>query len=100
MREITDDEFEKAIDNIGSVLVYFFSTFCPPCKTLGPVLERMSQDPGDVEFVKINIDEHMLHASRHRITSVPTLVLYKAGFEAKRNVGAMGELALRDWLTG
>ena len=98
MREITDDQFEEAINEIGSVLVYFHSTFCPPCKTVGPLLETLSQDPGDVEFVKINIDEHMLHASRHGVSSVPTLVLYKASYEAKRHVGGISEPALREWL--
>ena len=98
MREITDREFDDAINEPGEVLVEFYSTFCPPCKTLDPILETVSQDPGEVTFLKINIDEHPNGASRHRVTSVPTLVLYSFGFEKKRHVGLISEPALRGWL--
>ena len=98
MIEIDDDDFEDIVGVSGKTLVYFHSTFCPPCKTLGPVLEMLSQEPSDIEFAKINIDNHMLHASRQGVASVPTLVFYEAGYETKRHVGGISAPALRAWL--
>ena len=97
MREITDGEFESVTAS-GKVLVDFYATWCPPCKVLAPILESLDEEVGSITFVKINVDEHMTHASRSGITNLPTLVLYEDGIEVKRHVGAMARPALKAWL--
>ena len=97
MREISDDEFVEAVDE-GKVLVDFYSTFCPPCKALAPILEAMEQKNPQISFVKINVDEHMLHASRNGVSSLPALILFEGGQETKRHVGLMPAPAMAAWL--
>ena len=98
MREITDDDFEATVSKGTTVLVDFYSTFCPPCKVLQPILERLDEDNDGITFVKINVDDQMLHASRNGVTSLPTLILFVGGYEERRHVGAMSAPALKTWL--
>lgn len=97
MKEITDDVFAEATSK-GTVLVDFYATWCPPCKALSPVLEKLSKEIKAITFVKINVDDHMLSASRLDVGSLPTLVLFRDGEEIKRHLGAMPEPLLRTWL--
>lgn len=97
MREIGDDDFELAAAS-GTVLVDFYATWCPPCKALAPVLEKVSKDTTGVTFLKVNVDDHMLHASRLGVGSLPTLVLFQDGEEIKRHLGTLSEPALRAWV--
>lgn len=97
MRDITDAEFESVV-GFGRVLVEFYSTNCPPCRALGPILDRLAKDLPDVVFVKVNVDNHMEHASKLGLTSVPTLVLYDNGQEIKRHVGLISATDLTAWV--
>lgn len=97
MREITDDDFTAATSK-GMVLVDFYATWCPPCKALSPLLEKLSKEIKTITFVKINVDDHMQSASRLDIGSLPTLVMFRDGEEIKRHLGAMPEPTLRTWL--
>ncbi len=96
IREVTDDQFEEAIKE-GKVLVDFYSTNCPPCKQLAPMLDALSEDLDSVTFLKVNVDEEMLHASRLSIASVPTLILFEGGKEVKRKTGLLPKPVLRSW---
>jgi thioredoxin 1 len=97
MKEIGDDDFGTATAK-GTVLVDFYATWCPPCKVLSPILEKLSKEMKGITFVKVNVDDHMTNASRLSIGSLPTIVLFKDGEEIKRHLGAMPEPALRTWL--
>ena len=88
-----------------AVLIDFYATWCPPCQKILPILEALSQDPAWTSFlsvVKINIDEHPGIATEYRIQSLPTLVLIqKHAEEVKeiaRNIGALSESGLHQWL--
>jgi len=98
MKNITDDQFETTIAS-GTVLVDFYTTWCGPCKTLAPILEKLEKEKKNVIFVKVDIDAQPLHASRRNITSLPTLVLFKNGEEDKRHVGVMSGPRLKEWLS-
>lgn len=88
-----------------AVLVDFYATWCPPCQKILPILEAFGQDPAWTSFVrvvKINIDEYPGIATEYRIQSLPTLVLIqKHAEEVKeiaRNIGALSESGLHQWL--
>lgn len=97
MKQITDFEFETTIAS-GRVLVDFYTTWCQPCNALAPILENLEATTNTVTFVKINIDEETLHASRNHVTSMPTLILFEDGYETKRYVGLMSAPTLKEWL--
>ena len=80
-------------DNLGElkkrkkVLVDYFATWCMPCKMLSPILEEVAEEDKEVTIVKVDIDEFEQEAVMAGIRSVPTLVYYKDGKEAKRVSG-------------
>ena len=68
------------------VVVDFYATWCGPCKMLGPVFEEVSKE-SDIEFVKVDIDNHEELCREYKVMSVPTLILFENGKEVKRNIG-------------
>jgi thioredoxin 1 len=92
---ITDDTFSAATA-AGVVLVDFYADWCGPCRMLSPVLERLAKDiQGKAKIVKVDTDKAEKTASAFRITSIPTLILFKDGKEVERVVGLRDEQALK-----
>ena len=86
MKIINTEEYNELIKN-GTVLVDFFAEWCGPCKMLGPVLEEVSGEYPDIEFVKVNVDENMDLAESLGIMSIPTVYLFRDGAVAARMNG-------------
>lgn len=73
------------------VLVDFWAEWCPPCRVLGPMLERAAEQFGeDVRIVKVDADESRNLMERFGVSSIPTLVLFHKGEEVERRVGPEG----------
>ncbi len=91
-REITNNEFEnEVIKSDKLVLVDFFATWCPPCKMLAPVLEKISEDRKDFKILKLNTDENIELSINYSIESIPTMILFKDGIEMDRMIGYTSE---------
>lgn len=60
-----------------SKVLYFTATWCPPCKMIAPIFEKLSKDFPTTKFVKIDIDDHSDAAAEFKIRSVPTFMFYK-----------------------
>lgn len=89
------DELRSIIDQANKeeklLVVDFFATWCPPCKMLGPVLEKLATKFPSVTFVKIDIDEHQDIAQHYNIKSIPTLELILCGDSKKTIHGFIAE---------
>ncbi|AOX44226.1 thioredoxin [Spiroplasma sp. NBRC 100390] len=83
----TVDEFEKVIAENKLTLVDFYADWCGPCKMIAPVISELAKDRGDVNFVKINVDELQDLAQNYGILSIPTLITFQNGNELKRKTG-------------
>lgn len=76
---VTEKTFNKTIEK-GVTLVYFWATWCPPCKMQSPVLEELSDElEGKVIIGKVDVDEEKALAAKYQIQSIPTLLIFKDG---------------------
>jgi putative thioredoxin len=81
------------------VLVDFWAAWCGPCKTLGPILEKVvASYNGAVKLAKVDTDAQMQLASVFGIRSLPTVVLVKNGQMVDGFMGALPESAVREFL--
>jgi len=87
--ELDDFSFDKKVLEGGGVsLVDFWAPWCGPCKMLGPVVEEVAKDMSGKTFVgKLNVDENPVVASRYKIMSIPTLLIFKGGKIVDQFVG-------------
>jgi putative thioredoxin len=82
------------------VLVDFWATWCGPCKTLGPVLEKLAADyHGAFRLAKVDVDKEQELGAAFQIRSVPTVMLVKDGQLVDGFPGALPEGQLREFLT-
>ncbi|QNN47326.1 thioredoxin [Thermomonas brevis] len=81
------------------VLVDFWATWCAPCKTLGPILEKLAAEyHGAFAVAKVDVDKEQELAAAFQIRSVPTMVLFKDGQMLGAIPGALPEGQLREML--
>ena len=82
------------------VLVDFWATWCGPCKTLGPILEKLAAEyAGGFLLAKVDVDREQQQAGYFQIKSVPTVMLLKDGQIVDGFPGALPEGQLREFLT-
>jgi thioredoxin 2 len=92
-------DFDAAIHADVPVLVDFWAEWCGPCRMISPVVERVGKaEAGRLKVVKLDVESAPEVAARHRAQSIPLLVLFRAGEEVDRLVGAVPEGQLRQWL--
>ena len=80
VRELNVANFDETIGGDTVCLVDFWATWCGPCKMLAPVLETLAEETvGKVNVCKVDVDPNEELARRFKITSVPTLIVFKKG---------------------
>lgn len=96
--------FEKEVIEASRdrpILVDFWADWCPPCRTLTPVLERVVHVySGTLLLAKVEVDEgaNMKLAGHYKLRGFPTVILFSGGEEKGRFSGAKHEHWLREFL--
>ena len=98
--KVSDATFEaEVLKSSEPVVVDFWAEWCGPCRMIAPALEEISGAMnGKVKILKLNVDENPATASKYGVMSIPTLMLFKDGQLASRQVGAAPKQKLEQWI--
>ena len=99
--KVSDATFETEVLKASEpVVVDFWAEWCGPCRLIAPALEEIAGTMGNkVKVVKLNVDENPATASKYEIMSIPTLMIFKNGQLASRQVGVAPKQKLQQWIS-
>ena len=99
---VSDKSFQAdVLQSKEPVLVDFWAEWCGPSRAVAPVLEEVAGElKGKLKIVKLNVDENPETAAKYQIQSIPTLMIFKNGELASRQIGAAPKAKIVQWITG
>lgn len=95
-KDVTAETFEsEVLKSELPVVVDFWASWCGPCKMFAPVLEEFAAEyEGKVKVCKVNVDEESELSHKYSVMSIPTVIVFKGGAEAKKSVGLINKAEL------
>ncbi|MFH1101702.1 MAG: thioredoxin [Methanobacteriota archaeon] len=97
--EVNDATIDETIKKYPTLVVDCWAPWCGPCRMIGPVIEELAHEmQGKITFGKLNVDENPQTSMKHRIMSIPTLLIFKKGVLVDRLVGALPKDMLKQKL--
>ena len=100
--DVTDASFQADVlerSQTTPVVIDLWAAWCGPCKTLGPLLERVvAETNGQVVLAKVDVDSNPAVAQAFRVQSIPAVFAMVNGQIVDGFVGALGERELREFV--
>lgn len=101
--DVSEQDFAEKVLEVSRqqpVMVDFWADWCPPCRAITPVLEKVARGlHGEVRLAKVEADENMRLAGRYQLRGFPTVILFVGGEEVGRFSGARSEQQVRAFLS-
>ena len=95
---LTQENFDTTVADNAFVVVDFWAPWCGPCRTFGPVFEKVSEDHDDIVFAKVNTEDEQQIAAHFQIRSIPTLMIFRDQIIIFSQPGALPEGSFRELL--
>jgi thioredoxin 1 len=96
---LTEDNFVEHSEGAKPLFVDFWASWCGPCRMMDPVVEKLAEKySGKMVFGRVNVDEEMNLSSRYEVLSIPTFMLFRKGQPTDAVIGAVGEVALEQFI--
>jgi thioredoxin 1 len=97
--ELSEENFEKSINENKPILVDFWATWCGPCKFMLPIVDKLAKKYSDkINFGRLNVDDYQSIAVKYDVYAIPTFIIFFKGKIVERAVGAIGENGLENIL--
>ena len=100
--DVTEDNFDDlviAASHQNTIMVDFWAEWCPPCRSLTPVLEKIvSEEDCTVQLAKVEVDDNMHLAGRYGLRGFPTVILFQNGEERGRFSGFKPQAEVEDFI--
>jgi len=97
--ELSEENFEKSINENKPILVDFWATWCGPCKFMLPVFDKLAKKYSEkINFARLNVDDYQSIAVKYDVYAIPTFIIFFKGETVERAVGAVGEKGLENIL--
>jgi putative thioredoxin len=100
--DVTDATFQTEVvdrSRTTPVVVDLWAEWCGPCRTLGPIIERVVESTnGNVVLVKVNVDENPSISQAFRVQSIPAVYAFKDGQVVDGFMGALPEHEVREFV--
>ena len=104
MTDVTDATFARDVRQRSAevpVVVDLWAEWCGPCRTLGPILERVvAETGGKVALAKVDIDSNPQVAASFAVKSIPAVFAISGGKVVDSFIGALPEAAVREFVAG
>ena len=94
--ELTDTNFNETVEKNDIIIIDFWAPWCGPCKSFGPVYEKVSDEYPEIVFGKVNTEEQQALAGHFQIRSIPTTVILKENIAVFQQAGVIPEEGLKD----
>lgn len=96
--DIDPESFDDIKNSDETWVVDFWADWCQPCKKLAPIYEDVSEELDDVNFGKIDMEEHQQLGTSMGVRALPTMIIMKGDEEVARTSGVKKKDELKSWV--
>lgn len=100
--DVSEADFQAVViegSKTAPVVVDFWADWCQPCKTLGPILEKVTNETqGSVRLAKVDVDANPRLAQAFGVQGIPMVIAFKDGKPVSQFTGAVPEAAVRQFI--